>query len=291
MSEAYDAQAPCMTPAQWARLDPFVDAMLELPPAERGAYVAAMTARDSELGSELKRLLDQSDRADSLLDVAAAERFSLLFDDASDHDFDEGLREQLQASLGAAYVIEQELSGGGMSRVFIARDAALGRHVVVKVLAPNLSSGISAERFEREIRVAASLQQANIVPVLSSGRAGALSYYIMPLVEGRSLRERLKREGALPIRDALSVLRDVARGLAYAHEHGVVHRDIKPGNILLSGGAAVVIDFGIAKALDAARGGRGATLTEMGVALGTPMYADQRRRSRCPPIQTSGSSR
>src|SRR5207244_2429439 len=118
-----------------------------------------------------------------------------------------------------------------------------------------------------------SLQQANIVPVLSAGTAAGLPYYTMPFVEGRSLRERLGREGALPIGDGVSILRDVARALAYAHAHSVVHRDIKPGNVLLSGGTAVVTDFGIAKALGAARAAAGnATLTSEGMSLGTPAY-------------------
>jgi serine/threonine-protein kinase len=156
---------------------------------------------------------------------------------------------QLQASLGATYALEGELGGGGMSRVFVAHETGLDRRVVIKVLTPELAAGISAERFEREIKLAASLQQANIVPVLTAGRAGNVPYYTMPLVEGRSLRERLAREGALPIRDVVSILRDVARALAYAHDRGVAHRDIKPGNILLSSGAAVVTDFGIAAQL------------------------------------------
>jgi tetratricopeptide (TPR) repeat protein len=180
---------------------------------------------------------------------------------------------EVQAALGPAYTLERELGGGGMSRVFVANEPSLGRRVVVKLLPPELTAGISAERFEREIRLAASLQQANIVPLLAAGRAGELRYYTMPFVEGRSLRDRLDRDGVLPLQEAVSVLRDVARALAYAHEHGVVHRDIKPGNVLLSGGTAVVTDFGIAKAISAARndGGLG-SLTLTGMGIGTPAY-------------------
>ena len=172
-----------------------------------------------------------------------------------------------------------------MSRVFVAHEHGLDRRVVIKILTPELAAGISAERFEREIKLAASLQQANIVPVLTAGRAGKVPYYTMPLVEGLSLRERLEREGALPIRDVVNILRDVVRALSYAHERGVVHRDIKPGNILLSGGAAVVTDFGIAKALSAARadqrGVRGHHAC--GAVLGTPMYMSPEQASGADP--------
>ena len=183
------------------------------------------------------------------------------------------LREQLQTTLGSAYTLERELGGGGMSRVFVAEEAKLRRKVVVKVLSPELAQGISAERFNREIQVAASLQQANIVPVLSAGESGGLPFYTMPFVEGESVRQRLKARGPMSIDEAISVLRDVARALAYAHERGIVHRDIKPDNVLISGGAAVVTDFGIAKAISAARtDSGGATLTQLGTAIGTPAY-------------------
>jgi serine/threonine-protein kinase len=147
--------------------------------------------------------------------------------------------------------------------------------VVVKVLSPELAAGVSAERFAREVRLAASLQQANIVPVLAAGAADGLPFYTMPFVEGQSLRARLQRDGALPIAEAVSILKDVARALAYAHARGVVHRDIKPENVLLSGGVGVVTDFGIAKAITAARtdGDRPApTLTQVGMSVGTPAY-------------------
>jgi eukaryotic-like serine/threonine-protein kinase len=159
-----------------------------------------------------------------------------------------------------------------MSRVFVAEEHRLGRRVVVKLLSPELSAAVSASRFEREIRVAASLQQANIVPVLAAGDLEGLPYYTMPYVEGESLRARLGR-GPLSIAEAVGILRDVARALAYAHDHGVVHRDIKPDNVLLSGHTAVVTDFGIAKAIAAASSmAAGATLTQLGTAIGTPAY-------------------
>jgi serine/threonine-protein kinase len=186
---------------------------------------------------------------------------------------DADLLAELQSSLGAAYTFDRELGGGGMARVFLAHERGLGRPVVIKILNPELAEGINADRFEREIRLAASLQQANIVPLLSAGRAARHAYYTMPFVEGRSLQDRLARDSVLPIAEGVSLLRDVARALAYAHERGVVHRDIKPGNVLLSGGTAVVTDFGIAKALTAARGdGALETLTQAGISIGTPAY-------------------
>ena len=182
------------------------------------------------------------------------------------------LREHVQQSLSGTHTIERELGGGGMSRVFVAREQRLGRLVVVKVLAPELAAAISAERFEREIQLAASLQQANILPVLAAGDVDGLPYYTMPYVEGESLRARLAH-GPVAIGQAMEILRDVARALAYAHAHGVVHRDIKPDNILLSGHTAVVADFGIAKAIVAAQEqSSGATLTQLGTAVGTPAY-------------------
>lgn len=181
------------------------------------------------------------------------------------------LRELLQQELGTAYALERELEGGGMSRVFVAEERRLGRKVVVKVLAPDLAEGISAERFAREIQVAARLQQANIVPVLTTGQAGPAAYYTMPFISGRSLRDHL-RSGAMPLPLAVSVLRDVMRALAYAHAEGIVHRDVKPENVLLSGDTAVVTDFGIAKAIAASRAAPAATLTQLGTAIGTPAY-------------------
>ena len=183
------------------------------------------------------------------------------------------LRDQLQQTLGSTYVLERELGGGGMSRVFVANETRLNRKVVIKVLSPELAAGVNVDRFEREIQLAASLQQANIVPIISAGDTNGYPYYTMPFVEGKSLRTRLNEEGALPINTVTGILRDVARALAYSHERSIVHRDIKPDNVLLSGGTAVVTDFGIAKAISAARTEQeSGTLTQLGTSLGTPAY-------------------
>jgi tetratricopeptide (TPR) repeat protein len=187
------------------------------------------------------------------------------------------MRDRLQSALGGTYTIERELGGGGMSRVFAATDTALGRRVVIKVVPSDLAATVNVDRFKREIQLAANLQHPQIVPVLTAGEIDGVPYYTMPFVEGESLRERITR-GPLPLSDAINLLRDVARALAYAHERGVVHRDIKPDNVLISGGSAAVTDFGIAKAIEAAGTGRPATtaanagLTQIGMSIGTPMY-------------------
>ena len=189
-------------------------------------------------------------------------------------------REELQQALAGSYELGEELTGGGMSRVFVATERALGRKVVVKVLPPELAAGVNRERFRREIQLAARLQHPHIVPLLSAGEVegGSIDggerlstlYYTMPFIEGESLRERLARSGALPVRDVVRMLHDVVDALAYAHARGVVHRDIKPGNILTQGSHALVTDFGVAKALSAALPGAGSTTS--GTVVGTPAY-------------------
>jgi pimeloyl-ACP methyl ester carboxylesterase/tRNA A-37 threonylcarbamoyl transferase component Bud32 len=190
----------------------------------------------------------------------------------------DALRESLERSLGGASSITRELGGGGMARVFVARDQQLDRDIVVKVLHADLAEGLSTERFTREMKLAASLQHPNIVPVLGAGatRSG-LPWYTMPFIPGESLRARLTNP--LPLDEALAILRDVAAALAYAHQAGIVHRDIKPENILLSAGTAMVADFGIARAMvDAAASPAAdavtveARLTRAGTLLGTPAY-------------------
>jgi eukaryotic-like serine/threonine-protein kinase len=179
------------------------------------------------------------------------------------------LRDRLQSALSGSYRIEREL-GAGMSRVFVAEDVRLGRPVVIKVLPAEFAAGVNVDRFEREVRLAARLQHPHIVPLLAAGSAGDIPYYVMPFVEGESLRSRLAREGELPVGEVVRLLREVLDALDYAHRHGVVHRDIKPDNVLLTERHAVVTDFGVAKAVSEATGE--ARLTSTGIALGTPAY-------------------
>ena len=186
---------------------------------------------------------------------------------------DTDLREQLQTTLSNAYILERELGGGGMSRVFLAEERALRRRVVVKVLSPDLAAGVNFDRFKREMLITARLQHPHIVPVFAAGETEGLPYYTMPFVDGESLRVRLMRTGAMPIAAAVSILRDVARALDFAHAKGIVHRDIKPDNILLAGDTAAVSDFGIAKALLASRVMVDSLpMTDVGIVIGTPLY-------------------
>src|SRR5690349_2310674 len=178
------------------------------------------------------------------------------------------LAERLQRALGEGYRVTDDL-GGGMARVFVVREVELARQIVVKVLPPELGAGLNIDRFRREIQLSARLQHPHIVPLLFAGSKDDLLYYAMPLVEGETLRSRLKRAGELPIADTVRILRDIADALDYAHRQGAAHRDIKPDNILLSGNHALLTDFGIAKAISDAGD---IELTAVGVAIGTPAY-------------------
>jgi serine/threonine-protein kinase len=176
----------------------------------------------------------------------------------------------LQAALAGRYTIDRELGRGGMATVYLAHDLKHDRAVAIKVLRPELAASVGAERFVREIQIAAHLQHPHILPLHDSGQVDGFPYYVMPYVEGESLRDKLRREGALSIDEAVRLLGEILDALGYAHAHGIVHRDIKPENVMLSGRHALVTDFGVAKAFSDAKGEP--TLTTMGVALGTPAY-------------------
>ena len=184
------------------------------------------------------------------------------------------LFERLQNALGDAYDLERELARTVMSRLFVASEVSLSRQVVIKVLSPEVASEVSASRFKQEMAFSAQLQHPNILPVLTAGLTDDLMYYVMPYLSGESLRDRLTREGMLPLEDAVRILRELAEALAFAHTRGIVHRDVKPENILLEEGHAVLTDFGVARALLEAQVGESLTksLTDPGTAIGTPGY-------------------
>src|SRR5438552_706313 len=179
-------------------------------------------------------------------------------------------RSHLSTALSDRYRIERELGAGGMATVYLAEDLKHDRKVAIKVLRPELAAVIGADRFLREIQTIATLQHPHILGLIDSGEVNGTAYYVMPFVEGESLRDRLVREKQLPVGDAVRIATEVAAALDYAHRHGVIHRDIKPENVLLHDGSALVADFGIALAVSSAGGG--SRMTETGMSLGTPHY-------------------
>ena len=189
--------------------------------------------------------------------------------------------EQIRETFSDHYDVEREIGRGGMATVYLATDLKHDRKVALKVLRPELTSALGGERFPTEIRIIAGLTHPHILPLHDSGELGGFLYYVMPYVEGQSLRERLKDEGELPVHDAVRILREVADALAYAHGRGIVHRDIKPANVMLSGRHALVTDFGVAKAVSAAGGEK---LTTVGIALGTPTYMSPEQAMAQPDI-------
>ncbi len=254
-----------MLPADWHELAPLLDAALDAPPHLRAAVLLELSGGDRHRHAALEQLVAECDRETPFLARPAGERFASLFDDEPDLPLPE--------TLGGRYRIERELGRGGMARVYLAHDAKHSRRVALKVIRPELAASLGRERFLREIGIAARLRHPNIVPLYDSGDTDGLLYFVMPYEEGPSLRARLGTVDPLTDAERVSTLRDVARALAYAHGQGVVHRDVKPDNVLLSGGAAVVTDFGISKALSVAQGTMAAgTATQPGAGIGTPAY-------------------
>ena len=251
-------------------------AALTCEPAQRDAVVVEACAGNASLRREVDSLLAAHDRAahDDFLGRPAAE--VLGAPPATDAPGARTQTERLAEALEGRYVVERELGHGGMATVYLARDVRHYRRVAIKVLREELAAAVGAERFLEEIRVTASLQHPHILPLFDSGSAefpadvgGRVLWYVMPFVEGETLRSRLAREGRLPIDVALQLAREMADALEYAHRHGIVHRDVKPENVLLQSGHALVADFGIALALEHAGGDR---LTHTGITLGTPQY-------------------
>ncbi len=246
---------------RWAQLSPLIDAALALTSEERPAYIERTCTGDPQLRAELDRLLAECERGDSLIDRAAAERFSILL--AEDV-------ERVPEVLGDRFVVEREIGRGGMATVYLAHDRKHDRPVAIKVLRQEVAASVGADRFLREIRTAARLQHPHIMALHDSGESDGFLYYVMPYAAGETLRDRLNRERQLPLAEALRITRDVASALDHAHSNDIVHRDIKPDNIFLSGGHALVMDFGIARAFSQSAGED--SITFAGFAVGTPSY-------------------
>jgi serine/threonine-protein kinase len=251
-----------MTPERWRVVDAILRASLSCEPAQRDTFVAEACGDDTDLRREVASLLAVHDHASDFLDRPAAEILARVIAPPS-------LTGRLATALAGRYQIEREIGRGGMATVHLARDLRHGRWVAIKVLREELAAAVGAERFLEEIRVTASLQHPHILPLFDSGSAEGLVWYVMPFVEGETLRSRLARERRLPVDDAVQLVREMADALEYAHRHGVVHRDVKPENVLLQSGHALVADFGIALALENAGGAR---ITRTGITLGTPSY-------------------
>jgi serine/threonine-protein kinase len=262
---------------RWRQVEAVFQAAQERAPAEQAAFLDQACSGDPTLRQEVESLLRAA------TDTRFLEPPSPIPADqptAPSARSSSELLERLQLGLGSTYLVERELAGGSMARIFVATDTTLDRRVVLKVLAPELAAGLNAERFHREVRLAASLQHPHIVPLHAAGQAEGLLYYTMPFVAGESLRHRLDREGPLPTGEVVRLLREVSDALGFAHRRGIMHRDLKPSNILLEEGHALVADFGIAKALVASTSTTTTTtdptlapsLTSTGLVVGTPAY-------------------
>jgi len=251
-----------MTPERWRQVDAILKTALACEPERRVAVIAEACGEDSALRIEVASLLAAHiDAGDDFLERPAVDALGIA--DAP------SLADRLATALAERYTIEREIARGGMATVYLARDVRHDRRVAIKVLREEVAAAVGADRFLAEIRVTASLQHPHILPLFDSGKANGLLWYAMPFVEGETLRSRLVREGQLPIAEAVRLAREIAEALDHAHVRGIVHRDVKPENVLLRDGHALVADFGIALALEQAGGER---LTRTGLTLGTPQY-------------------
>ncbi len=266
-------------PPHWEAIEPLLDRLLATDPARRRELLVEITSADTEQRLAIEQLLAECERDMPLLEGTAIERFA----DVARVD-DDSLAFVPPAVLGGRYRLGDELGQGGMARVFLAEDIRHARSVAVKVIRPELSASLGRERFLREIGMVARLRHPNIMPLFDSGDDDGVLYYVMPLETGASLKARLANGTPIPVAEGLSILRDVLRALAHAHAEGIVHRDIKPANVMLSGGAAVVADFGIGKAITAARGSGDDQLTSEGAIIGTPAYMAPEQATGAPGV-------
>lgn len=255
-------------PARWQRISELFEAALDLPPGERTRWLQQQDLQDPTILPEVEGLIQAHERSDGILDRSIP-GISSAPGTQSELDGRE-LAALLDEALGGRYRIVRELGRGGMAIVFLAWERKHDRRVVLKVMRPEVAASFSSDRFAREVRLAARLSHPHIVGLIDSGEAGGFLYYVMPHVEGLSLRERLRESGPLSLSESVSLLRDVARALAHAHTEGVVHRDLKPANVLVAGRHAYLLDFGIAKSFEADGGDD--RLTRTGDAIGTPRY-------------------